>query len=383
MIKMKSHPAADAFPLMADQRYAELRDSIKANGQRKAITIQGGMILDGRNRYRACLELGIEPRTEEYDGNPWQYVWDLNGNRRDLQSDEQRYLIWKFCNEKSDAWLNAQKKIRDEANQKRSDATKEQHAVSNPRAGEKSGSCTERTTTKTPVSRVTAAASANVNMGAVARGDALIKARPDLAEKVRDGSIKPADAFREMKRESIVERLENIEAKKVKAAEGVYDVIVLDPPWPMVKIERDVRPNQSEFDYPTMTEEAMATLKIPSANDCHVWVWTTHKFLPMAFRLLDNWGLKYVCTFVWHKPGGFQPIGLPQYNCEFALYARRGSPPFVDTKALPTCFEAPRGAHSEKPEEFYDVVRRVTAGRRLDMFNRREIPGFDGWGNEA
>jgi N6-adenosine-specific RNA methylase IME4 len=206
--------------------------------------------------------------------------------------------------------------------------------------------------------------------------------RQAITEKIATGATM-ADAIREEKRAEVIARLEDVEAREAKELAGQYDVIVIDPPWPMEKIERDVRPNQTEFDYPTMSEEELGDIILPAADDCHLWLWTTHRFLPMAFRLLDAWEFKYVCTFVWHKPGGFQPIGLPQYNCEFALYARRGAPKFIDTKALPVCFEAPRGAHSEKPEAFYDVVRRVTAGRRIDIFNRRSIEGFESWGKEA
>lgn len=204
-----------------------------------------------------------------------------------------------------------------------------------------------------------------------------------VAERLSEGAKSYADAVREIKRDEVVERLNDVSAREVKKLEGKYDVIVIDPPWPMQKVERDERPNQVALDYPTMTEEELSELEIPAADDCHMWLWTTHKFLPMALRLLDRWGFKYVCTFVWHKPGGPQPYGLPQYNCEFAIYARKGTPEFIDFKAFNTCFDAPRGAHSEKPEFFYDMVRRVTAGLRADMFNRRKIEGFEGWGNEA
>lgn len=209
------------------------------------------------------------------------------------------------------------------------------------------------------------------------------KEQMKVAERLSEGAKSYADAVREIKRDEVVERLNDVSAREVKQLEGKFDVIVIDPPWPMQKVERDVRPNQVTLEYPTMTEEELNELEIPSADNCHMWLWTTHKFLPMALRLLDRWGFKYVCTFVWHKPGGPQPYGLPQYNCEFAIYARKGTPEFIDFKAFNTCFEAPRGAHSEKPEFFYDMVRRVTAGLRADMFNRRKIEGFEGWGNEA
>ena len=198
-----------------------------------------------------------------------------------------------------------------------------------------------------------------------------------------DGEMTIERAVREMRRKAAIDNLNNLDSIEVKKLDGVYDVIVIDPPWEMKKIERDVAPNQVEFDYPTMSLDEIKALEVPCADDCHVWLWTTQKYLPEAFDVLKSWGLKYVCTFVWHKPGGFQPFGLPQYNCEFALYARRGTPEFIAFDDFKLCFDAPRGHHSEKPEPFYELVRRVTAGRRLDMFSRRAINGFETWGKEA
>jgi len=390
-IKIEFHEAANEFPLLDKDRLSELANDIEKNGLRESIKLFKGKIVDGRNRYNACLEKGIEPEFQSLpDGiDPFTYVWSLNGERRDITQD-QRYLIWKSCSEKSESFQAALKAIQDEANKKRSEAAKEQER-SVTETGKTFFMEKESQVVPQPVARPDKpkrtskkkADASKTNRGTVERMDRLSKKRPDLAEQVKVGEIKATAAIREMKREEIKNTLEDIKVQEVKAVAGVFDVIVIDPPWPMKKIERDERPNQSEFDYPTMTEEELSALKIPADTDCHIWLWTTHKFLPMAFRLLEEWDMKYVCTFVWHKPGGFQPIGLPQYNCEMALYARKGTPQFLDTKAFPVCFNASRGKHSEKPKDFYDTVCRVTAGRRLDMFSRRAIDGFSSWGNES
>jgi N6-adenosine-specific RNA methylase IME4 len=185
------------------------------------------------------------------------------------------------------------------------------------------------------------------------------------------------------KRRQAHEELENRTTQAIKAAQGLYDVLVIDPPWPVTFQGRDVRPNQVALAYPTMTVDAIRALPLPLAESAHVWLWTTHRFLPEAFACLDAWGLRYCCAFVWIKPGGMQPLGLPQFTTDFALYARKGSAVLLDTTHLPTHVEAPRGAHSAKPDAFYRLVARVTAGRRLDMFARHQIPGFDAWGLEA
>ena len=164
-----------------------------------------------------------------------------------------------------------------------------------------------------------------------------------------------------------------------------YSVVVIDPPWPMVKIPRRVRPNQIGWDYPTMTVAEIQALDVQSLllPDSLVFLWTTEKYLPTAFETLTAWQLRYRFTMVWHKPGGFQVLGYPQYNAEFVVCGSTGKMPIVDTKAFNVCFNANRTKHSEKPEEFYSLLTRVTKGPRIDLFNRRIIEGFDGWGDEA
>lgn len=167
---------------------------------------------------------------------------------------------------------------------------------------------------------------------------------------------------RDEKEKQLKEELEEIPLPK-----KLYDVIVIDPPWEMQKILRNVAPNQKEFDYPTMTIDEIKAFPVKDlmADNCHIFLWTTQKYLPYAFDILKEWGLIYVLTMVWHKSGGFQPFGLPQYNCEFVLYAHKGNPKFIDTKAFNCCFNGDRGKHSEKPDEFYQLLDRICDGNKF------------------
>lgn len=75
--------------------------------------------------------------------------------------------------------------------------------------------------------------------------------------------------------------------------------------------------------------------------------------------------------------------GYSQFNSEFVVVGAIGNPKFASTKAFPTAFYAKRGWHSEKPDAFYDLLRRVAPKPALDIFNRRHIIGFDSAGDEA
>jgi len=83
---MKFHPLASVFPLLEGEDFETLTESIRANGLREPIVLHpDGSVLDGRNRLRACLKAGVEPRFRTYDGDDaLGFVIDLNLNRRQL-----------------------------------------------------------------------------------------------------------------------------------------------------------------------------------------------------------------------------------------------------------------------------------------------------------
>jgi hypothetical protein len=83
------HPAANYFPMFAEDRLRALADDIAANGLRDPIVLTSdGLLLDGRNRAAACDLVNVEPATVVFEGDPWAFVESKNTHRRDVTTGQ-------------------------------------------------------------------------------------------------------------------------------------------------------------------------------------------------------------------------------------------------------------------------------------------------------
>lgn len=379
---MEFHEYAGIFPLLEGREFTELCNDIKANGQREPIWVYEGKILDGRNRFRACNAVGVTPRTAAYTGDdPLAFVLSLNLHRRHLSESQRGMVAAKVANLE-----NGQRATF--ANLQSTAPVTQAQAAEMLNVSPRTVAAAVKVRDEAAPELVHAVESGKVSVSAAADVATLPKA--EQAVIVARGEKEILEAAKQIRIEKAeVRRVENdklkAESRAIPLPTGKYRTIVIDPPWEMKKIARDLAPDQVDFDYPTMNIQQIA--EFPVAEMAHdeaiVFCWTTQKYLPDTFAILDAWGFKYLATMVWHKAGGFQPFGLPQYNCEFVLIGRKDGCEFDDTKAFMLCNEWPRREHSRKPDEFYDLVRRVAPGPRIDVFSRESRGGFDQFGNQT
>lgn len=195
-----------------------------------------------------------------------------------------------------------------------------------------------------------------------------------------DGNATLAEAKRRLRNEQIEALRKRVESGGVQQPEGAFDVVVIDPPW---QYGREYDPDGSRVasPYPEMSQEQLLALNVPFADDCVLFLWTTHRFIWDAKALLDAWGFTYKATLVWDKENMGMGAWL-RMQCEFCLVAVRGNPTWNNTRWRDIIRE-PRREHSRKPKAFYEMVEDVTVGRRLDFFSREQRDGWVSFGNET
>ena len=209
----------------------------------------------------------------------------------------------------------------------------------------------------------------------------------ELKQKLDNQEISINQAYQQIKTEERKKEFENkLDAQKEDCKNIIidehtkYNVIVIDPPW---KYDRTYDPETSRVasPYPEMSIDELRNIKIPSADDCIMWLWTTHKFIFDAKNLLEHWGFDYKAIMVWNK----QSMGMGYWlrmQCEFCLLGIKGNPLWNNTNYRDIVDEK-RREHSRKPDAFYAMIDDICAGLKLDYFSRTNRSGWTCFGNDT
>ena len=166
-------------------------------------------------------------------------------------------------------------------------------------------------------------------------------------------------------------------AKVLPLPERRYSVLVVDPPWPY-GTNYDPESRRVGSPYQEIDIDEIKALKLPAADDCVLWLWTTNAFLHEAYHVLEAWGFEPKTVLTWAK----DRIGVGVWlrgQTEHCIMAVKGNP-VVHLYNQSTLLLAPSRAHSEKPDEFYSLVESLCEGPRLDYFARKERLGWDTFG---
>lgn len=170
--------------------------------------------------------------------------------------------------------------------------------------------------------------------------------------------------------------------------------IVADPPWSFSD-RCPGRGRGAAKHYSTMTTRDLCRLALPPiADDALLFLWRVAAMPGDALRVCEAWGFEGKSEIVWVKTSSSSAplaassrlaFGMGHYvraAHEVCIIARRGRGA-VANRSTRSVFFAPRGAHSAKPECFYDLVEQLAPGPHVELFARRQRPGWLCLGNEA
>lgn len=217
---------------------------------------------------------------------------------------------------------------------------------------------------------------------AEARENDDIVSRSLVLEKVKQKKREEKEEKRESERRENAIKIEQLQTPL--EAKGLFQTIVIDPPWDW-NDEGDINQfGRTKPDYKTMPVEEIEQLPIAKIADknCHLYLWVTNRSLPKAFRLVDAWGFRYITCITWVKPS----IGVGNYfrgDTEQILFCVKGNQP-LKRHDVGTHFLAPRGdRHSAKPEEFYKLVETCSYAPYIDIFGRKSRESWAVWGENG
>lgn len=360
------------MPPLSTVEYQELEESLKAEGCLFPLVVWDGIIIDGHNRYEICTRHGIEFEVIEhpFESRAEAKIWIIQNQfaRRNLNSYQRGKLALKLKP------LIAK-------------IAKEHQRLSEGR-GKKKGS---PTLAKPIDTREEVSKAADVSHGTMSK-IAKIEAEATLEQKelLEAGEMSVNQVYKQV-------RAKELRADKVKIIQeaerssvgplgelGKFAVIYADPPW---RYEHETTGRREiENVYATMGMEAIKALPVSeiALDDCILFLWCPSPKVGEAIDAIRAWGFNYRTNFIWVK----DRIGMGYYNRqrhELLLVAIKGNIPVpAPENRFDSVIESPREEHSKKPDRLYDMIEQMYPDfRKVELFARKEQPGWAVWGNEV
>lgn len=200
--------------------------------------------------------------------------------------------------------------------------------------------------------------------------------------KAKDDGLTVSELQREIRAAS---RRKVLEGQAV--LEGQYRVILADPPWTYGNSQPSA--SSAKRHYPTMTIDAIAKLPVAAhaTPNAVLFMWVTSPLLmqnPGPREIIEAWGFEYKTSMIWHKRrhnfGHYVSV-----RHELVLICTRGSClPDRPTPMPDSVFTSNQDLeHSEKPEDLRKIIEKLYDGPYLELFARRNVPGWTTFGNDA
>lgn len=377
--QIEVHPATGLFPAMRNEEFWQLKQDIRNSGQKMPILVHHNQIVDGRQRLRACRELGIDPvflAVPTLGMSVQSYIVSQNLHRRHLDDSQRAMIAARLTNTS----LGANQHTAQAVSQKQAAADLDVSVDSLQRASKviKAGHD----------GLIEAVDSGRLD---VSNAVALITLSQDELDKlVTESAEKLTEAAKRARKEES-EKRRKLQANAVQAIRnlnrpfdhtvGPFNVVYADPPWDYMA--------ETTLGYPTMATSEICDLLRDSnsvADDAALFLWVPASLVGDGLKVIEAWGFRYITQAIWHKGAS----GMGQYfrvNHEVLLFGLRGHrmPQVAAESRSASVFQFDRRVHSQKPDEFYEVIEAMYPDLpKMELF-RRGVPrdGWHCWGNEV
>ncbi len=233
------HSLADIFPLMEGEEFETLKQDIFEQGLNNPVVLLEDKILDGRNRYRACVELGIVPDYIHFrKSDPLAYVISQNLQRRHLSETGRSMVAAKIANLKVGS-----NQFQASANLRTLSPVSQEEAARRMNVSVRSVTDARKVLDHGIPELIRAVESEKI---VVSQAASLVNSSSETQKNI----VLSVESGKTVKEARIIEhgkKLESLCEKEIDNPTGLFDVIVVDPPWPQEKIMRHIVKNHGDF----------------------------------------------------------------------------------------------------------------------------------------